>query len=145
MRYSTRSEYGARALAYLAREEGNGPSSAREIAASENLSVEYVEKLLGQLKRHALVESHRGTNGGFTLAREPSAISMKLIVEALDGETFTQFCSEEQREKIACHAYEACGLKSVWNGLREVIDEYLENITLETILNEHLRLSEKAS
>lgn len=144
MRYSTRSEYGARALAYLAREHGNGPSSAREIAANENLSVEYAEKLLGKLKSYGLVESHRGTNGGFTLLKEPEQISMREIVEALDGETFTQFCSEEQREKIACHSFEACGLKSVWGGLKDVIDEYLESITLATILDEHLRLERQA-
>jgi len=144
MRYTTKSEYGIICLLHLARNEGKGPASAKDIASSEGLSLEYVEKLLGRLKQFGLVESHRGANGGFTLATEPKNISMRHVIEALDGATFQQFCQDEVRENIVCNHLSGCGVSDIWSGLKEVIDTYLQGITLETLLKDHQKQMQKA-
>jgi Rrf2 family protein len=134
MRFTTRAEYGIVALLYLAREASDKPRSANEIAESEGMSAEYVEKLLQKLRTFGLVDSHRGAGGGFTLATEPGRITLRHVIEALEGTTFQLFCADEVREKIVCNHLSACGLEGVWRGLKEHVDDYLGQITLESLL-----------
>ena len=144
MRYTTKSEYGIIALLHLANAEAGRPCSANDIASGEGMSVEYVEKLLTRLKQFGLVESHRGANGGYTLATEPKNITLKHIIEALDGATFQTFCVDEVRENIVCNHLSACGVNHIWDGLKDAIDTYLESITLASLRKEHAVAMAKA-
>ncbi|NUQ34588.1 MAG: Rrf2 family transcriptional regulator [Planctomycetaceae bacterium] len=137
MRYTTKAEYGIIALLSIANAPEGRPCSAKDIASAENMSLEYVEKLLHKLKQFGLVQSHRGASGGFTLATEPKNITLKHIIEALDGATFQTFCIDEVRENIVCNHLSACGLGDIWGGLKGVIDDYLSKITLESLRREH--------
>lgn len=145
MRFTTKAEYGLVALMHLARKSGQGPQSAKDIAAVEGLSTEYVEKLLNRMKHFGLVESHRGASGGFCLAEPADQITLRQVIEALDGTTFQTFCTDEVRENIVCNHLSACGLGRVWGGLKNVIDDYLEGITVGSLLEQHLVMSGKGS
>ncbi|MCA8939012.1 MAG: Rrf2 family transcriptional regulator [Planctomycetes bacterium] len=137
MRYTTKAEYGIVALLQLAQAPMGDPLSAKDIAANEGLSVEYVEKLLHRLKQAELVISKRGAGGGFSLAHKPEDINLQQVIEALDGSTYQTFCNPDVRENIVCNHSGTCGLSTVWNGLKDVIDDYLSGVTLAQLLEDH--------
>jgi len=137
MRYTTKAEYGIVALMNLARSEGQGPKSAALVAEEEGISPEYVEKLLQKLRLFGLVESQRGAGGGFRIATDPEKITLRHVIESLEGTTFQAFCADEVREKIVCNSLSACGLEGVWRGLKGVMDDYLGGITLGDLMSEH--------
>ena len=143
MRFTTKAEYGIIALLYLAKSDDGAPCTARDIAGSEALSIEYVEKLLNRLKQCGLVTSQRGPGGGYCLAKPAGEITMRHLIEALDGYTFQTFCVDEVRENIVCNHLAKCGLGDIWHGLKSSIDTYLDSVTLEQLLHRS-HVSDKA-
>jgi Rrf2 family protein len=137
MRFTTKAEYGIVALMHLARVPSGESHTAGQIAEAEGMSAEYVEKLLQRLRLFGLVESRRGALGGYILATEPEKITLRHVIEALEGGTFQAFCADDVREKIVCNHLSACGLGHIWTGLKDVVDGYLGGITLAQLMEEH--------
>lgn len=131
MRYTTKTEYGVVCLAHMARRSTNGAVTVKEIAEKESFSPDYVEKILHTLRSANIVRSHQGKQGGFSLARHPSEITLKEVIEALEGATFDVFCEPEVRENIVCTHYGMCGIRPVWDRTKEVLDHLYGGITLE--------------
>ena len=86
MKLTTRGHYSVKALLDLSLRQGFGPTSVKAIAHRQDLPAPYLEKLLIEMRRAGLVNSVRGTQGGYQLAREPAQISLGQILEAV-GET----------------------------------------------------------
>lgn len=124
---SARTQYGIRAMVYLARKL-SGEASIAEIAAAESISPKYLEGIMGQLKSRGLVESERGKNGGYRLSSEPECVSMLAIVEALDGTVKPVTCID-----ASCIQDGSCMPRRFWVGLKEVIDGYLGTRTLKDV------------
>ena len=138
MRFTTRTEYGLICLIYMAHQKGERAVTAKEIAAGEKFSLTFTEKILQKLKAAGLVESLQGNHGGHILARDASQITLKEIVEALEGHTFDVFCEPRIRSAIVCNHFHLCGVKPVWNKTKELLDEYYESITLDQLANPNL-------
>src|SRR2546430_14984230 len=85
MMFSTKAEYGVRVMVELARRAGEEPIPLAEIAAHDGLPLAYLEHLVARLRKAGLVDSRRGSRGGYLLARSPVDITMAEIVEALEG------------------------------------------------------------
>src|ERR1700734_2025109 len=89
MMFSTKAEYGVRVMVALARRAGEGgavnPISLAEIAAHDGLPLAYLEHLVARLRKAGLVDSRRGSRGGYLLAPSPVEITMAAAVEALEG------------------------------------------------------------
>ncbi len=85
MLFSTKAEYGIRAMVELARRGSETPVSLAEIADHEHLPLSYLEHLVARLRRAGLIESKRGAHGGYLLARPANEITMAEIVDALEG------------------------------------------------------------
>lgn len=81
---SQTSEYALRAAVFLASRDEDSPASAQEISEATRVPVGYLQKILRMLSRHDLLTAHRGTRGGFALAKVPTAISVLDILEASD-------------------------------------------------------------
>ena len=131
---SSRTQYGIRALAYLARKPGWEAVGA-EIAEAEGISPKYLEGILTRLSAAGLVRSERGKNGGYRLAKGPSALVMGEIVAALDGEVRPVDCVDALG---VCNHDASCLSRRFWIGLKSAIDEYLGNRTLADIIEEGL-------
>ncbi|HEY9656871.1 MAG TPA: Rrf2 family transcriptional regulator, partial [Allocoleopsis sp.] len=86
MKLTTRGHYSVKALLDLSLQPHYGPASVKAIAQRQDLPAPYLEKLLIELRRAGLVESLRGAQGGYRLARLPAQISLGQILEAV-GET----------------------------------------------------------
>lgn len=140
MRFTNKTEYGLISLIHMAKTAPGQRITVKTVANRENYSAPYVEKIFQQLKSAGLVVSHQGNQGGYTLAKGPSDITLKEIIEALEGETFGVFCEREQPTNLICNHNEKnpcgshlCGLKHVWRGTKDLLDRYYASITLEQI------------
>jgi len=129
---SARTQYGIRALAYLARTPGWEAIGA-QIAEAEGISPKYLEGILTRLATAGLVRSERGKNGGYRLAKPPGGIVMAEVVAALDGEVRPVDCVDSLG---ICDHDSSCRSRRFWIGLKFAIDEYLGNRTLADIIEE---------
>ncbi|PIW65371.1 MAG: Rrf2 family transcriptional regulator, partial [Candidatus Omnitrophica bacterium CG12_big_fil_rev_8_21_14_0_65_45_16] len=81
MKFTTKTEYGVICLIYLARHADKAVVAIKDIVRDEKLSPAYIEKILQKLKQAGIVTSAQGNQGGFSLARKPSEINFRQIVE----------------------------------------------------------------
>ncbi|MEK9146172.1 MAG: Rrf2 family transcriptional regulator, partial [Elusimicrobiota bacterium] len=92
MRIASSVEYATRVMLMLASLEPSATLSAEKISAAENIPRDYMDQILARLRRSSLVLSRRGAQGGYCLAKAPSAITMGMIVRAVDETVFEQVC-----------------------------------------------------
>ena len=92
MNVSTKSEYGLRALIYLAGKSQQESVPAREIAQKWNVPVKYLEQILKTLKEAGLVTAQVGVSGGYRLTRAPSLITAGEVIRVLDGRVAPMGC-----------------------------------------------------
>ena len=133
MKYTTRTEYGLICMIYIAKNQAANRITIREIAAKENYPVAFMEKILQALRHAGLVTSQAGSHGGYVLARKPAEITLKQIIEALEGTTFEVFCAPEVREDIVCNHICMCGAKPIWRKTKDLLDHFYDSITLEQL------------
>ena len=126
---SARTQYAIRAMSCLARRPDRSATSA-DIAQAEGIPAKYLEGILSKLKGAGLIESERGKNGGYRMAREPLDIRMLDIVEAIDGRIKPVTCVDAPGD---CAYGNACLPRTFWLGLKETIDAYLAERTLKDI------------
>lgn len=129
MRISTKSQYGLRALIYLARSKN--VSSIKEIAKKEGIPFHYLEKIISKLEKKKIVKSKKGFGGGYFLARSPAKINLKEILKVLDGEFISIKCLEEKKQ--TCPNKKKCFAKKFWFKLKQSIDKTLKKITLQNL------------
>jgi FeS assembly SUF system regulator len=105
--------------------------NAAELAERAHLEVPTVSKLLKSLAQAGLVESFRGSTGGYRLARPASAISLIQIVEAIEGPLGMTECSLHDGD---CGIQEHCGVRANWRRINDVVADALRNVTLAQML-----------
>ncbi len=133
MLFTTKTEYGMRALTALAKKKAKGPMSLAQIAKSEHISQSYLERLFAKLKDDGLVKSAKGVNGGYYLAKKPEKISVFDIVEALEGTLAVFYCVSDDEKRLAC-ASPKCLARKVWNELQKNIIATLRKFTLADLI-----------
>ena len=105
--------------------------SAQDLAERAHLELPTVSKLLKQLAHAHLVESFRGVNGGYRLAREPARISIADIVIAMEGPIGMTECSVHAG---VCEHEPHCGVRVNWQRINQAIAQALANVTLADML-----------
>ena len=131
MQFSTKAEYGLRAIIRIARSIEKKPYSLAQIAKEEGISLAYLERLIAKLKRAKLVRSTKGVKGGYKLAKEARKITAKDILIALEGSLAPYQCVGVG--SILC-SHKGCATKKVWHKLQEQIIKTLNSITLADLL-----------
>ncbi|MGO9488377.1 MAG: RrF2 family transcriptional regulator [Solirubrobacteraceae bacterium] len=142
MMFSTKAEYGVRVMVELARRsggEGGQPVPLAEIAAHDGLPLAYLEHLVARLRKAGLVDSRRGSRGGYLLARPAAQITMAEVVEALEGSIAPIECISEAADGSIVCAREsdrehACPTKLLWTRVRFSIIATLRETTLADLL-----------
>ena len=135
MRLSAKVEYGVRAMAVLAFHHQKGPLPLREIAEREGISLKFLEQFFPDLRRAGLVNSVRGSRGGYLLIRDPVTIKVGDIVRAVEGPITPVNCLAEGAEDACCHRQEGCLTRQVWEKLRDKINEVLDEVTLADLID----------
>lgn len=114
---STRaSDYALRGMVYLAKKSPGRLAMASEIAAAEDMPEYFFSKIFQLLAKSGLVNSFRGSNGGFMLARAPEEISVVEVVEVVDGPIATSKCAISPE---ACQRSSTCSFHSYWREAQE--------------------------
>jgi Rrf2 family transcriptional regulator, cysteine metabolism repressor len=127
MRLSTRSIYGLRLMFALARNHNSGPIQLNYISDKYDISEKYLSQIVIQLRHSKLINSSRGSNGGYYLAKAPDLISLKDIVECLEGSLELVNLSEDN-EKIPA-------IRDIWQELNNSVKNALDKYTLIDIVN----------
>ncbi len=140
MIFSTKAEYGVRVMAHLAKSGGGSPISLAAIAEAEGLPLAYLEHLAARLRRAGLVESRRGSRGGYTLARDAGAITMAEVVRALEGDIAPVECITAGADgALVCaregeDGHEPCPSKLLWTRVQGSIVRTLTDTTLADLI-----------
>src|SRR6195256_5746164 len=139
MMFSTKAEYGVRVMVELARRAGEEPVPLAEIASHDGLPLAYLEHLVARLRKSGLVDSRRGSRGGYLLARPAHEIAMAEIVEALEGSIAPIECISEAPDGSIVCSREAdpghvCPTKLLWTRVRFAIVRTLQETTLADLL-----------
>jgi Rrf2 family protein len=144
MRITTWTEYSLIISIHLARQgrRSAGPVAARELAESERLPADYVEQILLRLRRAGLVESVRGARGGYLLAREPEAISVRDVMAASEHQTFEMNCDTHRVDEERCSPATSCTIRPVWQALQRRVDDLLSSVSLADLLREESQVLE---
>jgi len=128
LRISKLTDYGIMLLTYIARDSHLSMRNARELAVEAHLPLPTVSKILKILTREGLLLTHRGVNGGFSLARQPEAISMADIIIALEGSLAMTECS--LHTPGVCQLETHCPVRSNWQKINQVVLAALKRLTL---------------
>ena len=128
MMISTRGRYALRMMVDLAEHEGEGFVALKEIALRQNISKKYLEQIIPILNHAGLLQTVRGHQGGYRLAKAPEAYTVGEILRATEGSTAPVACLES--DVNTCPRKGFCKTLPIWQGLQNVIDNYLDGITL---------------
>ena len=128
MKVSTKSDYGIRALIELAHRYGEAkPIQSSEIAARQKVPESYLEQLLTTLRRAGFIRSVRGPQGGHALIRDPRALRVTEVIEALEGPIMPSDCLDEGG---GCAKSGGCAQTGMWAAVRAAIHQVLDNTTI---------------
>ena len=128
MKLTTRGHYSVKAMLDLSLQPNYGPASVSAIANRQYLPIPYLEKLLIELRRAGLVESIRGVNGGYKLAKNPTQISLSDILIAV-GESMVVDRSQDNRSTDDNLATDWV-TQMLWRRLNEKLQAALASISL---------------
>ena len=133
MMVSTKGRYALTVMVDLARNGGDGYVSLADIASRESLSMKYLESIISVLNKGGMLESLRGKNGGYKLARHPSEYTVNEILLLTEGTLAPVNCI--MQDGVECEKAATCSTLPLWAGLDGVIENYLSGITLEDVMN----------
>ncbi len=133
MRVSAKADYAVRALVELAGTEASEeqPAKGEVIAVAQAIPMRFLENILGELRVHGLVQSRRGSDGGYWLARAPDDVTLAEIIRAVEGPLAT--VRGEAADEIDYQG-SAAPLQRVWLALRSNIRQVLESVTLADVV-----------
>ncbi|HVK38674.1 MAG TPA: Rrf2 family transcriptional regulator [Candidatus Kapabacteria bacterium] len=119
--------YGIRALAFLARRTDGRPSLVHEIAEHEGIPPVFLQKILGELRRHRMLRSAKGIHGGYELERPAEEITLWEIFSLLEPDPHLDTCI---LGRGICRPENACGLHADWQRIRHDLVGVLQQTTL---------------
>jgi Rrf2 family protein len=130
MRISAKADYAVRAMVELAASAGDKPVKAERIATAQDIPLNFLENILGELRHAGLVRSHRGAEGGFRLARDASEISVADVIRAVEG-PLASVRGAPPEESQYNGASEA--LLRVWIAVRANLRHVVEQVTVADV------------
>jgi Rrf2 family protein len=134
MRISMKAQYAARAAVDLAERYEMGPVRSQDIANRQRINEPFLDQIMTCLRKSGLIRSTRGPHGGHELARPPSSLTLKDVVEAVQVPI--------SRMPDVCRG---CVLGDVWDELAEVCDGVLGSATLERLVQRKRQLDARAT
>ena len=125
MRITMTGDYAVRAVVHLAAKKTSEITTTAEIAREQEIPPSFLAKVMQSLARAAIVKVHRGKSGGFSLARGGDKISVRMVVEAVEGPIFLNRCLTKKGD---CNRDSFCQSHNVWkeaqSALISVLDKY---------------------
>src|SRR5947209_17171953 len=130
MRISAKADYAVRAVVELAAAEGDKPIKAERVATAQEIPLNFLENILGEMRHAGIVRSHRGAEGGFRLAKPANQISIADIIRAVEG-PLASVRGGPPEETEYPGTSEA--LPRVWIAVRAALRGVVENVTVADV------------
>lgn len=131
LRLTKKADYGLMALKYLAEHPGEASLSAKDIAEAYHIPPQLLAKILQQLAREGLLQSHAGMNGGYTLSRKPQNITAFEVIRIIDGPLFITSCVTESGK---CDLTDSCTIKEPLARVNDSITDVLKRIRISDLV-----------
>lgn len=135
MKISTKGRYALRMLIDLAENQGDGFVSLKDIAARQDISKKYLEQIVAMLNKPDILQTNRGYQGGYRLAKPASEYTVGDVLRITEGGLAPVACLDHQ--PLQCDRADHCKTLYVWKGLNDIINDYLDNITLQDIIDKN--------
>ena len=132
MLISTRGRYALRVLLDLAEHQNDGYIAMKNVAERQGLSLKYIEKIMPVLSKNNYVEGVHGKGGGYRLIKEPELYRVGDILRLTEGNLAPVACLCTDTKK--CDVTQDCYTLPFWQGLGEIINEYLDSHTLADLV-----------
>lgn len=133
--FSTKSRYGLRAMIYLAKNcDQKEVCPLKEVAEAENISLDYLEKIISKLREAGLVKAEKGARGGYYLTKRPGQIRVGEVIRILEKNLAPAECAAGE-EKEPCPREEKCDAKEIWQKIKTNLDATLNSFTLADLVN----------
>tara|TARA_Y100000590_G_scaffold108736_1_gene123754 strand:+ start:322 stop:759 length:438 start_codon:yes stop_codon:yes gene_type:complete len=133
MKLSSKGRYAVMAMADLAKNNVEKPTSISEISLRQGISISFLEQIFLKLKKNDLVKSSRGPSGGYILSRSPEEITLSSIIQAVDESVKTLGCKKESKK--GCNGKSIkCITHNLWDDLEIYINNFFEKNTLKDII-----------
>ena len=134
MKLTSKGRYAVMALADLAKFNSINPVSLRDISLRQGISLVFLEQIFSRLKKHSIVKSIRGSNGGYILNKEPAEIKLANILNAVDEEVKTVQCKKDSK-KGCNNKTSKCITHNLWDELEVHINHFFEKKNLKDLIN----------
>ena len=129
---STRGRYALRVMIDLAEHSNGGYTPMKDVAARQEISLKYLERILPVLAKNGLVEGIQGKGGGYRLTREPAAYPVGEILRLTEGDLAPVACLENG--STPCGRSIECRTFEMWNRLNQLINDFFDGITLADLM-----------
>jgi Rrf2 family protein len=144
LKLSKKADYALMALQYMATVQYGELNAfnihrvvnTKEIAEEHLIPLELLAKVLQTLAKHEMIESQNGPKGGYILAREPGAISIAQVLEAIEGPLGIADCYHEKEDQAACDQMEHCNIRTPLLKVQESIMQLLSSMSIEDMMAE---------
>ncbi|KPJ71499.1 hypothetical protein AMJ50_01760 [Parcubacteria bacterium DG_74_3] len=134
MKFTTKSQYGLRAMVYLAKAQ-NKISPLKIISEKEGIPFNYLEKIISDLEGAGFLQAKRGIGGGYFLALEPKEIKVGEIIKALEGSLAPVKCLiKDKKRRYSCPRQGKCQTRRVWKKIQTSLNSTLDSITLADLI-----------
>lgn len=135
MKISTKGRYALRLMLDLAQNQADGFVALKDIAERQGISKKYLEQIVPLLNKSGVLKTTRGYQGGYMLAKKPADCTVGDILRITEGSLAPVACLDD--DVNMCDKADSCMTLPVWKGLDKVISEYLDSITLQSIIDDY--------
>lgn len=133
MKISTKGRYALRMMVDLAEHQNDGYVALKDIAKRQNISKKYLEQIVPLFNKSDVLKTNRGYQGGYMLAKAPDKYTVGDILRLAEGSLAPVACVEQNAAE--CPRSAECPTLPIWQGLNKVINDYLDNITLQDVID----------
>ncbi|NTW71377.1 MAG: Rrf2 family transcriptional regulator [Eubacteriaceae bacterium] len=134
MKISTKGRYALEAVLDLAYHSSDELESLKNIADRLDKSKNYLEQLFVILRQNGIVESIRGAQGGYKLAKPAKKITAGEVIRAVEGELVPVACLVSSKDAMSCSRYKSCVSRLLWKGMSDEIDKVVDSVTIEDLV-----------
>ena len=135
-------QYALRAVFELAKHYGQGVVKIAEIAEVQAIPVRFLEVILGELKQGGFVDSRRGKEGGYLLARPPRALAVGEVIRFVEGPVGPVGCVEDG-SATDCPLHGSCVFLGLWEKVQEAVSEIYDNTVIQDLVEDDKRMRSK--